>query len=96
MSDQDWRRIATWGGLCALFLILVSLIGMPVGLDRRILIHPVLSLGYLSLLWIPLVLGYVVSKHVVLEGMAAPEPGARDLVTGLVTGVGGGAGRRLL
>ena len=50
MSDQDWRRIATWGGLCALFLILVSLIGMPVGLDRRILIHPVLSLGYLSLL----------------------------------------------
>jgi len=29
------------------------------------------------------VLGYVVSKHVVLEGMAAPEPGARDLVTGV-------------
>jgi len=96
MSDQDWRRIATWGGLCALFLILVSLIGMPVGLDRRILIHPVLSLGYLSLLWIPLVLGYVVSKHVVLEGMAAPEPGARDLVTGLVTGVIGGVGLAVL
>ena len=96
VSDQDWRRIATWGGLCALFLILVSLIGMPVGLDRRILIHPVLSLGYLSLLWIPLVLGYVVSKHVVLEGMAAPEPGARDLVTGLVTGVIGGVGLAVL
>jgi len=96
MSDQDWRRIATWGGLCALFLILVSLIGMPVGLDRRILIHPVLSLGYLSLLWIPLVLGYVVSKHVVLEGMAAPEPGARDLVTGLVTGAIGGVGLAVL
>ena len=96
VSDQDWRRIATWGGLCALFLILVSLIGMPVGLDRRILIHPVLSLGYLSLLWIPLVLGYVVSKHVVLEGMAAPEPGARDLVTGLVTGAIGGVGLAVL
>ena len=90
--DQDWRNVGKWGGLCTLALVLVSLIGMPVGLDRRILIHPVLSLGYLSLLWIPLVLGFVVSRHVELEGVESPEPGGRDLLAGALTGLLGGFG----
>ena len=92
VADQDWRKIGKWGGLCTLALVLVSLIGMPVGLDRRILIHPILSLGYLSLLWIPLMLGFVVSKHVKLEGVESPDPGGRDLLAGALTGLMGGVG----
>ena len=92
VTDQDWRNVGKWGGLCTLALVLVSLIGMPVGLDRRILIHPVLSLGYLSLLWIPLVLGFVVSRHVELEGVESPVPGGRDLLAGALTGLLGGFG----
>jgi len=95
ITDQDWRKLGKWGGLCALALVLVSLIGMPVGLDRRILIHPVLSLGYLSLLWIPLVLGFVVSKRIELEGVESPEPGSRDLVAGALMGLAGGIGMAL-
>ena len=32
LLDQDWRRIGKWGGLCAMAIALISLIGMPVGL----------------------------------------------------------------
>jgi branched-chain amino acid transport system permease protein len=96
LFDLDWRRIGTWGGLCALALILVSLIGMPVGLDRRMIIEGRLSLGYLALLWIPLLFGYVVSKRVVLEGVETPDPGARDVLAGFCTGVLSGLGPVLL
>lgn len=92
VTDQEWSKIGKWGGLCVLALVLASLIGMPVGLDRRILIHPVLSLGYLSLLWIPLVMGSVVSRHIELEGVESPEPGGRELLAGALTGLIGGAG----
>jgi branched-chain amino acid transport system permease protein len=96
LFDLDWRRIGTWGGLCALAIILVSLIGMPVGLDRRMIIEGRLSLGYLALLWMPLLFGYVVSKRVVLEGVETPDPGARDVLAGLCTGVLSGLGPVLL
>ena len=96
LFDLDWRRIGTWGGLCALALILVSLIGMPVGLDRRMIIEGRLSLGYLALLWMPLLFGYVVSKRVVLEGVETPDPGARDVLAGFCTGVLAGLGPVLL
>ena len=53
--DLDWRRVFNTGGLLALGLCFISLAGMPIGLNGRKLIEPVLSLGYLSLLWLPLV-----------------------------------------
>jgi hypothetical protein len=86
LLDQDWRRIGKWGGLCAVAIVLVSLIGMPVGLDRRTIIEGRLSLGYMALIWIPLLFGYVVSKRVVLEGVKTPDPGARDVFAGLCAG----------
>ena len=77
-------------------IVLVSLIGMPVGLDRRMIIEGRLSLGYLALVWIPLLFGYLVSKRVVLEGVETPDPGARDVFAGLCTGVLSGLGPVLL
>ena len=92
----DWRRALLWGGICALSLVSVSLIGLPVGMNKRILIEPVLSLGYLFLLWIPLVFGYVATTVVVLEGVEARKSGTADLLAGLTAGLMGGIGLTLL
>ena len=92
----DWRRVLLWGGICALSLVSVSLIGLPVGMNKRILIEPVLSLGYLFLLWIPLVFGYVATTVVVLEGVEARKSGTVDLMAGLTAGLMGGIGLTLL
>ena len=92
----DWRRALLWGGICALSLVSVSLIGLPVGMNKRILIEPVLSLGYLFLLWIPLVFGHVATTVVVLEGVEARKSGIADLLAGLTAGLMGGIGLTLL
>ena len=92
----DWRRVLLWGGICALSLVSVSLIGLPVGMNKRILIEPVLSLGYLFLLWLPLVFGYVATTVVVLEGVEARKSGVADLLAGLTAGLMGGIGLTLL
>ena len=92
----DWKRVLLWGGICALSLVSVSLIGLPVGMNKRILIEPVLSLGYLFLLWIPLVFGYVATTVVVLEGVEARKSVVADLLAGLTAGLMGGVGLTLL
>jgi branched-chain amino acid transport system permease protein len=90
--DLEWRRVRNWGGLLALGLVFICLVGMPVGLDDRIIIDPGLSLGFLSLLWLPFVMGYSVVHEDVLEGMVPTKKGTRDIVAGGVMGTIGGAG----
>jgi len=94
--DLDWRKVINTGLILALGLCFISLAGMPIGLNGRKLIEPVLSLGYLSLLWLPLVIGWSVGNEKVLEGMAATKRGARDIVAGGVVGLIGGLGLALL
>ena len=87
LFDQNWKRILFWGGICALSQVFICLVGLPSELNRRILIESTLSLGYLFILWIPLVFGYIVSKMVELEGIENPKPGAADLLSGALTGL---------
>ena len=94
--DQDWRKVVNWGLILALALIFVSLTDMPEKLDKRIIVEPLLSMGYLSLVWIPIALGNIVTREVVLEGMTQHKKGARELVAGLVVGAIGGLGLALL
>lgn len=94
--DQDWRKVVNWGLILALALVFVSLTDMPEKLDRRIIVEPLLSMGYLSLIWIPIAFGNIVTREVVLEGMAAAKKGPRELVAGLVVGAIGGVGLALL
>ena len=94
--DFDWNAALKTGGILALSLAFISLSGMPVGLDDRPLIRPILSLGYLSLLWMPIVLGWVSGNEKVLEGMAATKRGLRDIVRGGAIGFAGGLGLSLL
>jgi branched-chain amino acid transport system permease protein len=94
--DVDWRKIARMGGILAIALAFIALAGMPVGLDGRLVIDPILSLGYLSLLWLPLIVGFAVGHETVLEGMAATRKGARDVVAGAAVGAVGGLGLSVL
>ena len=89
--DQDWSKVLRWGLICGGALIAICLVGMPVEMDRRILIERYLSLGYLSVLFIPVLVGWVASTQAVLEGVEARKQGLFDLVTGFVVGaIGGG------
>ena len=89
--DQDWSKVLRWGLICGGALIAICLVGMPVEMDRRILVERYLSLGYLSVLCIPVLISWVASAQVVLEGVEARKQGLFDLVTGFVVGaIGGG------
>ncbi len=90
--DVEWDNVGRLGGLTALGLVFIALAGMPLGLNPRTLISPVLSLGYLSLLWVPFIVGRMSSNEVVLEGMAATKRGSRDVVAGAAVGAIGGLG----
>ncbi|SUZ63862.1 uncharacterized protein METZ01_LOCUS16716 [marine metagenome] len=65
---------------------------MPVGLDRRNIIQPLLSMGYLSLLWVPFVLASLAGSQVVLEGMTERVRSSKDLVAGALVGLGSALG----
>ena len=96
LLDQDWRKLVRAGAVLALGQAFIALSGMPVNFDRRLLIDPILSLGYLSLIWLPLVVGYWVGREQVLEGMTAYARGGRDVVAGTITGLLGNTGLTLL
>lgn len=94
--DVDTSDVTRAGSLLALGLVFIALAGLPVGLDNRAVISGLLSLGYLALIWMPILAGWNVAKQVVLEGMAATEKGANDVVTGVMAGALGGAGLSVL
>jgi branched-chain amino acid transport system permease protein len=96
VTDQDWRKLATYGTVTASALIFIALSNMPVALDDFDLIADRFTLGDLSLYWLLLVIGLVVGKEVVLEGMATHAKGARDVVSGAIAGIVAGAGLSLL
>ena len=88
----SWRRQLRCAALGALALAFIALAGLPVGLDARTLIEPVLSLGYLSLLAVPLASAYVAGREVVLEGMARRRRDWRDAAAGTATGAASAVG----
>ncbi|MDE0873594.1 MAG: branched-chain amino acid ABC transporter permease [Acidimicrobiales bacterium] len=88
----DWRRQIRFSAIGALSCAFIALAGMPVGLDRRSIVYPVLSLGYLSLLWVPFALASLAGSQVVLEGMGERERDTRDLAAGALVGLGSALG----
>ncbi|MGZ0217304.1 MAG: branched-chain amino acid ABC transporter permease, partial [Acidimicrobiales bacterium] len=62
------------------------------GLDRRAIIYPVLSLGFLAILWVPLAMAASAGKETVLEGMEARKRGVIDVGVGSLVGLGSTSG----
>jgi len=87
----DLTKTVRLGAIAGVTAIFIASIGMVEVFDTRSVIDPILSLGYLSLAWIPILFGYRVTVQPVLEGMEAPRKGPHNLIGGAVAGVVGGA-----
>ena len=96
LLDQDWRKLLSYGLLLALVSVFVALTNMPVNFDRRMLIEPIFSMGYLSLFWLPAVFGLLVCREPVLAGMPSYAKGRREVLAGALVGLIGGAGLSVL
>ena len=85
-----WRQTVRWGLIGGLLMVFAAAVGMVQLFDEaRIVIHPVLSLGYLSLFWFVPLAGYLATKVKVLEGMDAPPVGLRNVAAGALAGLVG-------
>ncbi len=94
--SHDWRRIIRIGSIAALGQMFIALSNMPVRLDERLIVKPVLSLGYLVLLFLPLAVGYRQGHQIVREGVPTFRPGLNEVVGGLFCGLIAGGGVSLL
>ena len=92
----DWRKQVRFGLIGMLTIVFIALAGMPVVLDRRNIIEPALSMGYLSLLWVPLVFANIAGNEVLLEGMKARQRSYKDLIAGCSVGLVSSAGLTIL
>ena len=91
-SQYPWLRAVRFSLLGSLASVFIALSGMPVGLDRRAIIYQVLSLGFLAILWVPIVMAASAGKETVLEGMEARKRGAIDVGMGSLVGLGSTSG----
>ncbi len=87
MKAVDWSKVQRWGSYGGLTMSFIAAIGMVTALDRRLIISPWLSLGFLSLLWVPIVFGSLAASQDTPDGSPAPEKGERELFSGLVVGL---------
>ena len=86
-SAFDIRKSIRLGLIAGLILVLISAMGLVESFDDRMLIDPILSLGYVLLFLVPLLVGHIAGRlPPVLEGMQAPEHRPRDVLGGLVSG----------
>jgi branched-chain amino acid transport system permease protein len=85
-SSVDWRLVTSRGVLAGAMVVFIVAIGMLETFNRRLLIAPILSLGYAGIGWVPPAFGYQVAKKEQLEGLAPQKAGIADIVAGLITG----------
>ncbi|MCL1595102.1 MAG: hypothetical protein M3132_12200 [Actinomycetia bacterium] len=86
-NPVDWSRVQKWGALGGLTMSFVAAIGMVTALDARIIISPWLTMGFVSVGWIPLVYGSIAGNEPSEQGPARAVEGERELVSGLVAGL---------
>ena len=91
MTDIITRKRLRIGALTGLAMVFVSMIGMVESFNGRNVIDPILSLGYLALLWYPVLAGYQVTKQKKLEGVELKDAGLDNVVAGALVGLIGGA-----
>ena len=91
--SKTWTRIFRVGAVAAFGQVFVALSGMPVRLDVREIVVPVLSLGYVVVLVAPLVVGLLLARRPEHEAFLEKPPSRRDLLVGATAGgliAGGG------
>ena len=87
VNRVDWSTVQRWGALGGLTMSFIAAIGMVAALDRRLIVSPWLSLGFVTLLWVPVVYGRIAAGDDTPGGLPTPEKGERELISGLVVGL---------
>ncbi|MCY4370658.1 MAG: branched-chain amino acid ABC transporter permease [bacterium] len=90
---ETWTRAIRFGAIGALGLVFICLSGMPVRLDMREVVVPVLSLGYLVVLVAPLVVGVLLVRRPEHEAFLDDPSSDGELLLGATAGglvAGGG------
>ena len=93
---QDWRRLVRMGAIAGFGQIFIALSNMPVRLDERVIVKPVLSMGYLTLLILPFAAGHRVGYQIRREGVPTFAPGVHEVAGGAACGAVAGGGLSLL
>ena len=93
---QDWRRLVRMGAIAGFGQIFIALSNMPVRLDERVIVKPVLSLGYLALLILPFAAGHRVGHQIRREGVPTFAAGTHEALGGAACGALTGGGLSLL
>ena len=88
--DADVRRTFGWGLKAGTVMTFTAAVGMLEAFEDRLLVYPILSLGYLMLLWIVPVAGYRATLAPVREGVDDVPKGRRNLIGGVAVGLMGG------
>ena len=90
---KAWRRVVRIGALGAAGQVFISLSGMPVRLNVREIIVPILSLGYVAVLAVPLVVGILLGRRPEHTEFMEKPPSKLTLLMGATVGglmAGGG------
>jgi len=82
----DRRAGLRWGWIAGLALVFIAAIGMLETFDERLILSPVLSMGFLMLLWPVSVMGFQASAVEVREGTDPPRHGLGSVLTGALVG----------
>jgi branched-chain amino acid transport system permease protein len=83
------------GLIAGLAMSFVAGIGMVETFNNKILISPIVTLGYATLFALPLVVAWVSTKREVLEGFETEPPNIRDMLAGAMIGAVGGVATSL-
>src|SRR5690554_5381057 len=86
-SRLDVRRLLRMGGLTGLAMTFIAANGMLETFNNRLLIRPILSMGYLLFLAIPFVMGFLIGRRVEVEGVETAPRTAADVVMAVVAGL---------
>ncbi len=89
-GEFDLRKTLKSGAITGVVLVFIAAVGMVEGFNGRLVIHPILSLGFLALYWYVPVAAYKVGDEEVLEGQVASEKTAMHVVAGGLVGLIGG------
>lgn len=88
----DRRAAMRWGLIGGVVAVFVAAIGMLESFAGRQLIDPILTVGYLILLAVPFVYGWVAARPPpVLEGYERVPPGRHNVAAGALAGLATGA-----
>jgi branched-chain amino acid transport system permease protein len=87
----DQTRARSIGMPAGLGMIAVAVVGMALSFNGRLIIDPILSLGWLTLGMLPALAGWLAASRIELEGVESAPKGPMDVVTGAIAGAWAGA-----